>query len=316
MKYDKTILVTGGMGFIGSNFLNTYVLKYKNYFFINIDSLVEGSNVENILVNKASNYHFEKIDIRNKEILEKVFIEFNITDIIHFAAQSNVDDSIKNPTLFIETNINGTNNLLELALKYKINRFYQISTDEVFGSLEKNEKPFTTNSNLSPNNPYSASKAGAELLARSYNKTFGLNTIISRCSNNFGPNQRLQSLIPKFITYLIEGKKIPVYGNGENIRDWIYVFDHIEAVDLLFHKGISGSVYNIGANNEISNKDIVKILLKITNRDESYIENAPDRLGHDFRYAIDTSELFKDFGWKAKTNFEDGIKKTFEFYKK
>jgi dTDP-glucose 4,6-dehydratase len=315
-KYKKTILVTGGMGFIGSNYLNVCVPKYKEYLFVNIDSLTLAGNPLNIRVEKEENYRFDNVDIRNIKSLDEVFLKFKITDIIHFAAESHVDESIKNPALFIGTNITGTHNLLVLANKYQINRFYQVSTDEVYGSLTKGEKPFTTESNLAPNNPYSASKASADLLVRAYNQTFGLDTIISRSVNNYGPNQDNTKLIPKFINFLLEGKKVPLYSKGENIRDWIYVEDHIEAIDILFHKGISGEIYNIGANNEMTNKEITEKLIKLTGRNENYIEYIVDRLGHDFRYALNTEKIFKQTGWKPRTKFSEGIEKTFEFYKK
>ncbi len=314
MKYKKTILITGGMGFIGSNFLNICVPKYKNYLFVNIDSLTSVADVRNVSVKNKKNYRFKKVDIRNIQKLEKIFREFKITDIIHFAAETHVDVSIHNPKIFVETNINGTHNLLNLALKYKIKRFHQISTDEVYGSLKKGQKSFTTNSNLAPNNPYSASKASADLLVRAYHKTFGLNTIISRCTNNYGPNQDHSKLIPKSIKYILAGKKVPLYGKGENIRDWIYVADHVEAIDLLFHKGVSGNVYNIGANNEMTNRAIIEKLLKMTKLDKSHIKYVPDRAGHDFRYGINTTELFKIMKWKARISFMEGIEKTLLFY--
>lgn len=316
MASQKTILVTGGLGFIGSNFLNVCVPKYKDYFFINIDSLTSAADINNVSIANESNYFFEKVDIRDLNSLERVFKENKITDVIHFAAESNVDVSIENPQIFVETNIIGTHNLLKFALKYKINRFFQISTDEVYGSMSIDDKPFTTKSNLAPNNPYSASKAAGDMLVRAYHKTYGLNAIISRSTNNYGPNQDDSKLIPKFIKLLLKDKKVTLHGNGENIRDWIYVLDHIEALDLIFHKGISGCIYNIGANNEISNKEITKKLLELVGKDESYIEYVKDRPANDLRYAIDTTELFKDFGWKAETSFEEGIQKTLEFYKK
>lgn len=315
MNYDKVILITGGLGFIGSNYLNEFVPKYKNYLFVNIDSITKSASEKNIKIANEDNYVFRELDIRNTTELEKIFINLKITDIIHFAAESHVDISIENPSIFIETNILGTHNLLSLALKYNIKRFHQISTDEVYGSLKEGEKTFTSKSNLSPNNPYSASKASADLLVRAYNKTFGLNTVISRSSNNYGPNQDESKLIPKFINCLIRGEKVPLYSKGENIRDWIYVKDNIKAIDLIFHNGISGGIYNIGAGNEMTNLEIVKKLISLTDRTEDYIEYVSDRVGHDFRYGIDAEELYKDLGWKAKTSFSDGIKETFEFYK-
>lgn len=315
MKYDKTILVTGGMGFIGSNFLNIYVPKYKNYFFINLDCLTSAGDVSNVTVDKEENYKFEKVDIRDSVSLEKTFSFYQITDIIHFAAESYVDASIENPRLFIETNILGTHNLLELARKYKINRFFQISTDEVYGSLGIGDKSFDKHSPLLPNNPYSASKASADLLVRTYHEMYGLDTIISRCTNNYGPNQDYTKLVPKFIKLLLEGKKVPLHAKGEHVRDWIYVEDHAEAIDVIFHNGVSGGIYNIGANNELTNKEITDRILKLAGKDESNIEYVPDRMGNDFRYAINTDELSNELGWKARTSFEEGIMKTFQYYK-
>ncbi|MDD3488175.1 MAG: dTDP-glucose 4,6-dehydratase [Candidatus Pacebacteria bacterium] len=316
MKYKKIILVTGGAGSIGSNFLNRFVPKYKNYFFINLDILNYAANLDNIKVNKNKNYQFEKVDIRDIKKLEKVFNKYHPTDIIHFAAEVHVDFSIINPLIFVETNINGTHNLLILAKAYSINRFHQISTDEVYGQLYGKKGKFKESDNLNPNNPYSASKAAADLLVSAYHKTFNLETIITRSSNNYGPHQDKTKFIPKFITNLLDNKKVPLYGKGENIRDWIYIEDNIEAIDLVFHKGKSGEVYNIGGQCEKTNIEVTKILLKLLHKDESYIEYVSDRPGHDFRYALDTSKIYKELGWKPKYIFERGIKKTIEFYKK
>ena len=318
MKYKKKILITGGVGFIGSNYLNKYVVKYPEYLFVNIDCLTYAANLDNIniKVSGSPNYTFNKADIRNGASLEKIFRSYKPTDVIHFAAESHVDFSIKNPSLFIETNINGTNNLLLLSKKYKIDRFHQISTDEVYGSLGPKDKPFTRNSPLKPNSPYSASKASADLLVRAYNKTFGLNIVITRCSNNYGPRQDTSKLIPKFINNLLSGKKIPLYSKGENIRDWIYVEDHIDAIDLVFHKGKIGEIYNIGGDCELTNMDITEKILKLTGRDRSFIDLVADRPGHDFRYAINNAEINNELGWKPKINFSDGIKMTLEYYRK
>ena len=316
MKYKKKILVTGGAGFIGSNYLNKYVAKYPDYFFINVDALTYAGNLDNIEVKKRNNYVFRKTDIRNLALLEKIFVYFKPTDVIHFAAESHVDLSIENPSLFVETNVNGTNNLLLLSKKYGVNRFHQISTDEVYGSLGPKDKPFTRNSPLKPNSPYSASKASADLLVRAYNKTFGLNIVITRCSNNYGPRQDTSKLIPKFINNLLSGKKIPLYSKGENIRDWIYVEDHIDAIDLVFHKGKIGEIYNIGGDCELTNMDITEKILKLTGRDRSFIDLVADRPGHDFRYAINNAEINNELGWKPKINFSDGIKMTLEYYRK
>src|SRR3989344_1500828 len=316
MEYARKILVTGGAGFIGSNYLNKYVPLYPDYFFINVDMLTYAGRLENIHVSKNSNYIFEKEDIRDIAMLQSVFKKHKPTDIIHFAAETHVDRSIDGPSIFVETNVIGTHNLLILALEHKIQRFLHVSTDEVYGSLAEADKPFNTSSLLSPNSPYSASKAGSDMLVRSYNKTYGLNTIITRCSNNYGPYQDESKLIPKAILNALRGKEIPVYGRGENIRDWIYVEDHIDALDTAFHKGLSGKVYNVGGNSEVRNIEIVKKLLSMLGKNESLIEFVADRKGHDFRYAIDNQEIEKELGWKPKINLEKGLARTVEFFKK
>jgi len=315
MKYKRIILVTGGAGSIGSNFLNRFVPKYKNYFFINLDALTYAANLNNVKVNKYENYQFEKVDIRNIKKLEKIFIKYHPTDIIHFAAEVHVDFSIINPLIFVETNINGTHNLLFLAKKYLINRFHQISTDEVYGQLKSKKGKFKEGDSLNPSSPYSASKAAADLLVNAYHKTFGLDVVITRSSNNYGPNQDDTKLIPKFIINLLNNKKVPLYGRGSNIRDWIYIEDNVEAIDLVFHKGKSGEIYNIGGQGEKTNLEVTKILLKLLHKNESYIKYVPDRPGHDFRYALDISKINKELGWKPKHNFKAGINKTIEFYK-
>jgi dTDP-glucose 4,6-dehydratase len=316
MKKNKTIVVTGGLGFIGSNYLNKYVLQHKDYLFINVDCVTYAANPKNILVSKAKNYIFEKIDIRNIKKLEAIFKKYKPTHIIHFAAESHVDISIEKPSIFVETNIIGTHNLLLLAKRYNIQRFLQISTDEVYGSLSKNAPAFTTLSSLAPNSPYSASKASADLLVMAYHSTFGLDTVITRCSNNYGPNQDTTKLIPKFIILLLQNKKVPLYSKGENIRDWIYVEDHIDAIDIAFRKGKNGSIYNIGGNCELSNFEMVKKLLKLTNNNEKLIEFVADRKGHDFRYAIDTNATENELGWKSKMKLETGLAKTLEYYRR
>ncbi len=315
MKYKKIILVTGGAGFIGSNYLNKFVPKYKNYFFINLDALTYAGNLNNIKIKNAKNYTFEKIDIRDIKSLNKNFSKYHPTDIIHFAAETHVDFSIQNPAIFIETNINGTNNILMLAKEYKINRFCQISTDEVYGQLKSKRGKFKETDKLDPSSPYSASKAAAELLVNAYHKTFSLNTVITRSSNNYGPNQDTSKLIPKFITNLLKNEKVPLYASGQNIRDWIYVEDNVRAINLVFHKGKSGEVYNIGGQCEKTNLEITKILLKLLDKDESFIEQVADRPGHDFRYALDVSKIRRELGWRPKYNFQQGVKKTVEFYK-
>jgi len=314
-KFDRIILVTGGMGFIGSNYLNTAVIRYPNYFFINLDCLTYAANPKNVYVADKPNYIFRKADIRNPKALEKIFSEFSPTDIIHFAAESHVDKSIVSPHDFIETNVHGTHNLLHLAKTHNINRFHHISTDEIYGSLGTKGAPFRESTAFAPNSPYSASKAAADLLVRSYNKTYGLNTVITRCSNNYGPHQDESKLIPLFITRLLKNKKVPLYGKGAQVRDWLYVDDHVQAIDLVFHKGKSGEAYNVGGkNSEKTNLEITNILLKLLGKNNDLIEYVADRPGHDFRYSIDFSKITKELGWQPKVSFEDGIKKTIEYY--
>lgn len=316
MNYKKIIIITGGAGFIGSNYLNKYVPIHPDYLFINIDLLTYAGRLENIQISNSPNYIFQKNDIRDIREVRNIFEKYKPTDIIHFAAETHVDFSIDHPSLFIETNIIGTHNLLTLALENKINRFHHVSTDEVYGSLSGQDQPFTTSSPIAPNSPYSASKASSDMLVRAYNKTFGLNTVITRCSNNYGPNQDESKLIPKTIFNLIHNKKIPVYSKGENIRDWIYVEDHIDAIDLVFNKGKSGAIYNIGGNSELKNIEIVKKIINLFQKDDSYIEYVQDRKGHDFRYSIDTTEFFNELGWKPKISLDQGLTLTIEYYKK
>lgn len=312
--YQKTIFVTGGAGFIGSNFLNMMVSRYPEYFFVNIDCITSISSLKNVIIDSAPNYTFEKIDIREKAPLRKIFERYEPTHIIHFAAESHVDVSIERPHLFIETNVGGTDNLLSLAKEYAIKRFHQISTDEVYGALTDKDPAFTENSPLTPNNPYSASKASADLLVYSYFKTYGLPVVITRSSNNYGPRADTTKFIPKAITALLRGETIPVYGEGAQIRDWLFVEDHIEAIDLVFHTGTDGEVYNIGGHNEVRNIDLAKKLLILAEKDERSLSFVPDRLGHDFRYAIDTRKI-EHLGWAPRTDFEDGLKKTFTYYR-
>lgn len=316
MKINKTILVTGGAGFIGSNYLNKFVKKYENEFiFVNVDSLTYAGNLKNIEVGSFKNYFFEKTDIRDAAKVEKIFIEYKPTDIINFAAETHVDFSIENPEIFIETNVSGVNNLLALSRKYKIRRFHQISTDEVYGELAEGESGFREADHLCPSSPYSASKAAADLLVNAYRRTFGLDVVITRSSNNFGPNQDVSKFMPKFIASLIDNKKVPLYARGLNVRDWIYVEDNIDAIDLVFRNGRSGEIYNIGGNCEKSNIEIARMLLKLLEKNESYIEYVPDRLGHDFRYALDISKVRNELGWSPKHDFEEAIEDTIKFYK-
>ena len=302
------IFVTGGAGFIGSNFLNYAVPEYPETRFVNIDKLTYAGRLENITVTVAPNYVFERVDICDDIALEQLFKIYQPTGVINFAAESNVDKSIERADAFITTNIGGTNNLLRLAVQYGVKRFHHISTDEVYGSLALDDAAFTETTPLAPNNPYSASKAGADLLVRSYHKTFGLDTVITRCSNNFGPNQDDTKLIPRFIKKLQAGETVPLYGDGSNRRDWLHVSDHVRAIDLVFHNGCAGEIYNVGSDHDFSNREVVDMLLALTGRNSDAIEFVPDRLGHDFRYAINATKIETELGWKPQVSFEEGIR--------
>ncbi|MBP8016637.1 dTDP-glucose 4,6-dehydratase [Candidatus Gracilibacteria bacterium] len=311
----KIILVTGGAGFIGSNFLNKFVLLNKEIDFINIDALTYAGKLENISkeVNESSNYFFEKVDIRNIDEIKSVYKKYKPTDIIHFAAESHVDNSIKNPRIFIETNVVGTQNLLDCHKLFSLNRFHHISTDEVYGDLPDGGF-FTENNSVDPSSPYSASKASSDLIVKAYGRTFGLDYVITRCSNNYGPNQDKEKLIPHFIDLLNNNKNVTIYGDGTNVRDWLYVEDHCDAIWEVFNKAASKSIYNIGGNNEYSNLEITKLILNEMKLGEEFISYVEDRKGHDLRYAIDASKIKHDLGWVPKINFEKGIKKTINFY--
>jgi dTDP-glucose 4,6-dehydratase len=312
----KTIIVTGGAGFIGSNYLNKYVPLHPETLFVNIDSLTYAGNLSNIEVSDCNNYAFEKVDICDYSLIDDVFKKYKPDAIIHFAAESHVDRSIEDPSIFVKTNILGTHNLLTLSKENNVKRFHYISTDEVYGSLSLNENPWTEEYSLDPRSPYSASKASGELLTHSYGETFGLNTVITRSSNNYGPYQDKSKLIPLFITKLLKDEKVPIYGKGENVRDWLYVEDNCDAVELVFRKGKKGETYNIGGGNELSNIELTKKLLDITGKNEDLIENVSDRPGHDLRYAIDITKIKGELGWEPKTSFEEGLNKTVAYYKK
>jgi len=324
---NKNILITGGAGFIGSNFIPYFLDKYQNYNIINLDLLTYAGDLENLKECKNNpRYKFIKGNICNRELVEFLFNEYKIEGVIHFAAESHVDNSIKNPGIFIETNVNGTFTLLDVAYKYwknrdiLDNRFHHISTDEVYGTLTA-EGLFSETTPYAPNSPYSASKASSDMIVRSYQETYGLNTVVTNCSNNYGPKQHNEKLIPTIIRKALAGENIPIYGDGKNIRDWLYVLDHCKGIDLVYHTGKSGEVYNIGGKNEKTNLQIVDAICSILDKkipqDKSYkklITFVTDRAGHDRRYAIDASKIENTLGWKADENFETGIVKTIEWY--
>lgn len=323
----KTILITGGAGFIGSHLVRLFVNKYPEYKIVNLDKLTYAGNLANLTdIEKASNYEFVKGDIVDGDFIQKLFEGRKFDGVIHLAAESHVDRSISNPMEFIFTNIVGTVNLLNAAkfiwkdqMEGKL--FYHISTDEVYGSLGETGL-FTETTAYDPHSPYSASKASSDHMVRAYNDTFGLPTVISNCSNNYGGFQFPEKLIPLFIHNIKNNKPLPVYGKGENIRDWLYVEDHARAIDLIFHKGKNGETYNIGGNNEWTNIDLIKLMCKKMDQklgrqkgtSEKLITYVKDRAGHDLRYAIDSSKLQKELGWKPSLQFEEGIEKTIDWY--
>lgn len=305
------ILVTGGAGFIGCNFIKYMLNKYQDYNIINLDKLTYAGNLENLHdVSNDTNYTFIKGDICDEQIVNELTKDSDC--IINFAAETHVDRSIKDASLFVETDILGTYQLLEAARKNECS-YFQISTDEVYGSIF--EGSFKEDDSLEPNSPYSASKAGAEMLVRAYNKTYGLNTFVTRCSNNFGPHQYPEKLIPVIIQNAFQNKKIPVYGTGKNIRDWIYVTDHCNAIDLVLHEGTYGEVYNVGAGNEYTNLEIVHMILDILGKTYDLIEFVEDRPGHDWRYSIDITKIRK-LGWKPEMDFMTGLRETISWYQK
>ena len=321
----KNILITGGAGFIGSHLVKYFVKKYKNYNIINLDKLTYASNVSFLdEIKNFENYFFIQGDICDIEKIQEVFNKYKISNVIHLAAESHVDNSIENALEFAKTNILGTINLLELCRKNwnkkENNLFYHISTDEVFGTLDESGI-FNENSKYDPHSPYSASKASADHFVRAFYDTHKLPIIVSNCSNNYGPNQHKEKLIPTVINSLVSKKKIPIYGNGLNIRDWLYVEDHVKAIDLIFHKGIIGETYCIGGENEIKNIDLIKMIIKEydsllqkNNSSIDLISFVKDRLGHDYRYAIDISKIKNVLGWEPETNIDEGLKNTLNWY--
>lgn len=333
----KSILVTGGAGFIGSNFVPYMVSKYPDYKIINLDKLTYAGNLNNLKeCENAANYMFVKGDICDRPLIEKLFKDNDIRGVVHFAAESHVDNSITGPQAFIETNVLGTFTLLDVARNYWMSaphqfragyedcRFHHISTDEVYGALGETGY-FTEKTPYDPSSPYSSSKASSDMIVRAYHRTYGMNVTVSNCSNNYGPKQHPEKLIPKIISNALSGKNIPIYGDGKNVRDWLYVLDHCKAIDLIYHNGKSGETYNIGGHNEKNNLEIVEAICSILDQKRPQANGKPykdlvvfvkDRPGHDRRYAIDATKLTNQLHWKADENFASGIVKTVEWYLK
>ncbi len=310
-------LVTGGAGFIGSNYLHYVINKYPNDYFVCIDALTYAGNYNNIkALEDKPNFKFIRGNINNRELIYYLFETENFDYVINFAAESHVDNSIKNPTIFLETNIIGTSVLMDACVKYGIKRYHQISTDEVYGDLplDRPDLLFTEDTPIHTSSPYSTSKASADLLVMAYHRTYGLPVTISRCSNNYGPYQFPEKLIPVVFSKAINNEKIPVYGTGENVRDWIHVYDHNVGVDMIVRYGRDGEVYNLGGHSERSNLLVVKTILKQLGRSEDLIDFVPDRKGHDLRYAIDSTKVENELGWNRTHTFEEGIKETIDWY--
>ena len=312
-----TVIVTGGAGFIGSNFIYYMMNNHPEYRIVCVDSLTYAGNPNNLkaIANKP-NFRFCRTDITDREAVYRIFEEEKPDIIVNFAAESHVDRSVSDPTVFLTTNVIGTSVLMDACRRYGIKRFHQVSTDEVYGDLplDRPELFFTENTPLRTSSPYSASKASADLLVMAYHRTYGLPVTISRCSNNYGPYQFPEKLIPLMTVNALENKPLPVYGNGENIRDWLYVEDHCKAIDLIISKGRAGEIYNVGGHNEMKNIDIVKTILSVLGKSDELITYVEDRKGHDLRYAVDPSKIEHELGWKSEKDFSEGIKETVQWY--
>jgi len=328
MNFKRNILITGGAGFIGSHVVRLFVNKYPEYHIINLDKLTYAGNLANLKdIEDQPNYTFVKADICDFDKMMELFKTYSIDGVIHLAAESHVDRSIKDPFTFAQTNVMGTLSLLQAAKlswdgNWEGKRFYHISTDEVYGALEFDGTFFTETTKYDPHSPYSASKAGSDHFVRSFHDTYGLPTIVTNCSNNYGPYQFPEKLIPLFINNIRHGKPLPVYGKGENVRDWLYVVDHARAIDVIFHEGKIADTYNIGGFNEWKNIDLIKVIIKTVDRllgnaegtSENLITYVTDRAGHDLRYAIDSTKLKNELGWEPSLQFEEGIEKTVRWY--